>query len=114
MRIVIATATLVCCFVVAGVADGEGVRNASPAVRVTDLAPFTVHGFAFRGSERVTITVASRGTWVRRVIAGSTGRFVAVFRRISIYGSCRAYTVRAVGASGSRAALKFIPECAQP
>jgi hypothetical protein len=86
----------------------------SARLSVTDRSPFTVHGLGFSAGERVrvVVTAASGGT-TRWVTSGSRGGLIVHFPGVKL-GRCPAYVVRAYGARGSRASLRFMPECPQP
>jgi hypothetical protein len=85
-----------------------------PALRVTDLKPFTVHGWRFDAGERMRVVVATKHSVERKVAASDRGTFTTVFRRLSV-ARCAQYSVRAYGPSGLRAAIKSPPQsCATP
>jgi hypothetical protein len=86
----------------------------SPKLSVTDRSPFTVrgHGFAPQERVRVVVTAAGEGT-TRWSTSGPGGGLTVQFPTVKL-GSCPAYAVRAFGAKGSRATLRFTPECPQP
>jgi hypothetical protein len=86
----------------------------SPKLSVTDRSPFTVrgHGFAPRERVRVVVTAAGEGT-TKWSTTGAGGGLAVQFPTVRL-GSCPAYAVRAFGAKGSRATLRFMPECPQP
>jgi hypothetical protein len=76
------------------------------------LAPLVVEGRAFGRGERVGLTAS--GPSVQRmmsVVARRNGSFTARF--VLRLGPCAAFTVRAVGARGSRAILQVEPGCAE-
>jgi hypothetical protein len=87
---------------------------AAPSVVVTAKSPFTVRGAHFKPNERVRIVAWGDGTASRTVTAGPGGGFVTRFPALALGQPCGAYSVRATGNHGSRAALKVTPECAQP
>lgn len=89
--------------------------TAAPArLTVTAVDPFTVRGSGFHPGERVLVVVVSGGDRAsKRVVAGTTGRFVVRFPAVQL-NSCAAYTVRTVGSEGSRAVARAMPECPQP
>jgi hypothetical protein len=96
------------------VAFPAGSAATSPKLSVTDRSPFTVrgHGFVPRERVRVVVTAAGDGT-TKWVTSGSAGGLTLQFPTVKL-GSCPAYAVRAFGAKGSRATLRFMPECPQP
>jgi hypothetical protein len=81
-------------------------------LKLETLAPLVVEGRAFAQRERVSLTAS--GPSVQRmlsVVARRNGSFVA---RFSLrLGSCAPFTVRAVGARGSRAILQAEPGCVE-
>jgi hypothetical protein len=81
---------------------------------VTDRAPFTVHGLGFAPRERVRVVVMATGDGSTKwATSGPAGGLVVRFPGVKL-GSCPAYVVRAIGSKGSRATLRFMPECPQP
>jgi hypothetical protein len=85
-----------------------------PRLAVTDRSPFTVHGLGFAPRERVRVVVTSTGDGTTKwAMSGPAGGLVVRFPSVKL-GSCPAYVVRAIGAKGSRATLRFMPECPQP
>jgi hypothetical protein len=94
-----------------GAASGDG--SARARLSVVHTAPFTVRGSGFKPAERVALVVAVKSRRQRRVVASSTGSFVARFKGPAI-GRCSAYFVRARGNRGSLAVLKVVPECPAP
>jgi hypothetical protein len=81
---------------------------------VTDRSPFTVHGRGFAPRERVRVVVTATGdASTRWATSGPAGGLVLRFPGVKL-GSCPAYIVRAFGAKGSRATVRFMPECPQP
>jgi hypothetical protein len=85
-----------------------------PVLRVTDRAPFTVHGWRFKADEhlRVVITVKHRTT--KTLDASGRGTFTLELPRLSV-PRCGQYSVRAYGPSGLRASVKTPPySCGAP
>jgi hypothetical protein len=100
--------------VLAALAPGLAGAQAGPALQVLGTAPMTVRGTAFRPGEHVTLTlIIRRVARVRSTTSSASGRFVVVFTRVRI-AQCSVYVVRARGDEGSRAALRFLPECPPP
>jgi hypothetical protein len=86
----------------------------SPKLSVTDRSPFTVRGHGFAPRERVRIVVTAAGEGATKwATSGPAGALTTQFPMVKL-GSCPAYVVRAFGAKGSRATLRFMPECPQP
>jgi hypothetical protein len=85
------------------------------ALRVTDLAPFTVSGSHFQPNERVELLVRTRTTRRTRIVkATAQGSFRTVFRRVRMR-ACRPYFVYAAGSLGSRAGAKSpLAQCGAP
>ena len=85
-----------------------------PALRVTDLQPFTVHGWRFDSGEHLRIIIVTKRRVERTLDAGSRGAFTLKVRGVSV-GRCGQYSVRAYGPSGLRAGIKSPPQsCAVP
>jgi hypothetical protein len=93
--------------------SGGGSTSPRAALRVADVAPFTVRGSGFRAQERVRIVAQVRGRHVKGVVATATGTFRVRFVGVSV-PACAGYVVRATGSKGSRAFVRHIPECADP
>ena len=93
------------------VANAAAFRTAH--ISITSLAPFTVSGSGFARHERVRITVDAKKNAVRTVVANARGAFTARFATVTV-AKCASYAVRVVGAHGSVAVKKVIPECAPP
>ena len=103
-----AAAAAVLVLVLALPAWGAEPRRATLQLR--DLTPLVVEGRGFRSRERVVLT-ASLPTARRTltIVARRDGRFRGGFRLRP--GRCVEFTVRAVGAAGSRAILQVDPDC---
>jgi hypothetical protein len=80
-----------------------------PALRVTDLKPFTVHGWRFNAGERLRIVVSAGRRTERTLEVGERGTFTLKLRHFSVK-RCSQYAVRAFGPSGLRAGVKSPPE----
>lgn len=95
------------------VAGGASPATATPSLRLVDSSPLTVKGVAFKARERVRVTATLESGTLRAVArATRRGTFVVTFEEISV--RC-GFTVRAVGAAGSRATLKLPqPACPPP
>jgi hypothetical protein len=85
--------------------------TARPALRLIDQRPFTVQGRNFRSHERVKVTLykQQKSARTRGVTASSSGTFRAVLQQ-TLVDRCDLIRVRAVGASGSTAVLKMLPQ----
>jgi hypothetical protein len=85
-----------------------------PAVRVTDLTPFTVHGYRFDAGERLRLVITTKRRIERTLYASDRGTFVLKLRGLSV-GRCGQYAVRVYDSSGLRARIKSPPQsCATP
>jgi hypothetical protein len=85
--------------------DGESEQKAT--LKLAGSAPLALRGANFRPTERVRVTLSGEVTRTKHVTASAGGAFVVRFQ--STYDRCSAAIVRAVGAKGSRAALKLVP-----
>jgi hypothetical protein len=79
--------------------------GSSPALRLVHTSPFVVAGSHFGAHERVTVTMTTTQRIVRHVTARTDGSFSVGFGKVEL-GRCAGFAVSAVGAAGSRAALK--------
>ena len=95
---------------------GEGATFASasvPRLELAQLYPLTVRGFAFRGKERVRVTVLGPRDVTQSVVADRAGRFTVRFA-VPV-PRCGSILVRAVGSTGSRASRQLPrPDCREP
>lgn len=94
---------------------GAGVETASTAttkatLKVVKLKPLTVRGTGFKARERVTLTL-SVGKQRVRGTATATGRLTVSFPRAKVT-TCTPYTLRAIGAAGTRATVKQVVRAA--
>jgi hypothetical protein len=80
-----------------------------PALRVTDLRPFTVHGYRFKADEHLRVVVIVKDRTARTLQAGARGTFTLKLRDVSV-PRCGQYVVRAYGPSGLRASVKSAPQ----
>jgi phosphatidylserine decarboxylase len=92
-------------------ADWNRPSNAQAALRVVDQRPFTVQGRNFRAHERVKVTLykQQKNVRTRAVTASLSGTFRAVLQQTPV-DRCDLIRVRAVGAAGSTAVLKMLPQ----
>jgi hypothetical protein len=95
------------------VAGGASSGTATPSLRLLDSSPLTVKGVAFKPRERVRVTANLESGSLQAIVrATRRGTFLVTFEEISV--RC-GFTVRAVGAAGSRATLKLPqPACPPP
>jgi hypothetical protein len=91
-----------------GFASASGTR---PALKLLSIHPATVRGLNFQSAERVRVYLVGTQPEMMRVRAATTGTFKAAFADTA-FDRCTAFAVRAVGSLGSRALLRFNPECA--
>lgn len=94
---------------------GAGVETASTAttkatLKVVKLKPFTIRGSGFKSRERVTVTLSAGKQRVRGT-ATATGRLTVAFPKAKIT-TCTPYTLRAIGAAGTRATVKRVVRAA--
>lgn len=90
--------------------DGESRQKATLKL---SGAPLTLRGAHFRPNERVRVTVTSMLRRTRQVTASPAGVFVVRFA--GAQDRCSGLVALAVGARGSRAALKLPPlGCPEP
>ena len=79
-------------------------------LKLVSVAPLVVTGHAFGKRERVVLTASGANAQrLLSVVAGQNGSFTA---RLDLrLGPCSRFTVRAVGARGTRAILQVEPGC---
>ena len=92
---------------------GRSSTSPGTALRVADVAPFSVRGSGFLAQERVRIVAQVKGRQVKAVLAAATGTFRVRFVGVSV-PACTGYLVRATGNKGSRAYVRHVPECPAP
>jgi len=88
-----------------------------PVLTLVKAAPFTVKGQHFKARERVQLFLSVSGaTVVRSVRAGAAGSFTADFDEVAVSADrCSVgFSLRAIGAGGSRAALRPPEKTPQP
>jgi hypothetical protein len=78
---------------------------AKATLRIVKLSPLTIRGTGFKPSERVTLTLSAGATGTVRGTATSTGTVTVSFPKAKV-AACTAYTLRAVGAAGTRVTVK--------
>src|SRR6478672_1122851 len=87
-----------------------GSAATAPRLSLDNPAPFTVRGLGFAPHEKVKVVVSIKSAATRWATAGAHGGFVLRFPSLEL-GYCQGYVIRATGAKGSRAMLRFTPEC---
>ena len=97
------------------VSSARAATTAPPTLQIARLTPLVVAGSHFRSHERVRVSAAVspevRAT--RVATASAAGSFRVGFGDLAT-DRCTGVRVVAVGASGSRAALKAAPQCPPP
>jgi hypothetical protein len=91
-------------------APATAARTERARLWLVEPSPLTVAGSGFDARERVTVTVWTKERRARTVTASATGRWRLVFRAAEVR-ACEPYSIVAKGDHGSRASLKFMPEC---
>jgi len=91
---------------VALVVPAAAIARAPAKVWIADRSPLVVRGSGFRAHERVTVTVRMSTREVFHRIATRRGTFVVTVPAGTIKLGCNTMTIQAVGAAGTRAALK--------
>jgi hypothetical protein len=74
-------------------------------LKVLKLKPFTIRGAGFKSGERVSITLSAGASGTARGTATATGSLTVSFPKAKVT-ACTAYTLRAVGAAGTRVTFK--------
>src|SRR3954463_14120892 len=86
-----------------------------PALTITRTTPMlAVHGAHFRPAERVRVVLTHDGAKTIRTVRASTqGAFTASLGSLQPFDPCSdAFSILAIGSSGDRATVKFVPrEC---
>jgi hypothetical protein len=93
---------------VAGLASASGNQ---PVLKLLSSRPVTVRGQHFQAGERVRLVLLGEQQDMVRVRATTAGSFQGVFAGTA-EKRCTGFAVRAVGSLGSRALVRFNPECA--
>lgn len=90
---------------------GSAARPRPAALELESTTPLVVQGVRFGAREPVVLTLAAERLRRTTALRASTkGTFATRFRRVRL-DRCVSFTVRAVGARGSRAVLRFAPGC---
>jgi hypothetical protein len=93
-----------------GVAAAASASAGRPALRVTDLSPFTVHGWRFDSGQNLRVVISTKRRIVRRLDANRDGAFTLRIRHFTVK-RCAQYAVAAYGPSGALlAAVKSAPQ----
>jgi hypothetical protein len=78
---------------------------AKAKVRIVKLSPLTMRGTGFKPTERVTVTLSGGAAGTVRATATAAGTLTVSFRKAKVTG-CTAYTLRVVGAAGTKVTFK--------
>jgi len=118
-RVIVATVAAGLMLALVG-ALGAGTLAASASAKLKPKKPTadvilsqSVHvlGAHFKPSERLTVTLAARGQkWTRKVRAKKTGSFDLDLGTLGL-NACNAYTLKVVGALGSRVSFSHYEPC---
>ena len=90
---------------VGAVATAATAAAAKATVRIVKLSPLTIRGAGFKPAERVTLTLSAGAAGTAKGTASAAGTLTVVFPRAKVT-ACTAYTLRAVGAAGTRVTFK--------
>jgi hypothetical protein len=74
-------------------------------VKILKLSPLTIRGSGFKPTERVTVTLSAGATGTARGTATAAGIVTVSFPKAKVT-ACTAYTLRAVGAAGTKVTFK--------
>ena len=90
------------------VVSSAAAQAARPTLRLVSLSPTTVAGVHFQGKERVRVRLRTNDrSATRHVVATRLGKFVVTFGSKPFDPCNSSLSVTAVGARGSRAAVKL-------
>jgi hypothetical protein len=92
--------------IASAVAVPGALATTAPTLRVVKATPFVVAGAHFRAHERVTVTLVTSTTRVRRVTSDRVGSFQADFGDVT-FGRCAGFSLSARGAAGDVAVAKI-------
>ncbi len=94
------------------VATAAPAADAKATVKIVKLSPLTIRGSGFKPAERVTLTLSAGAAGRAKGTATATGILRVSFPKTKVT-ACTAYTLRAVGASGTRVTFKHTvkPSC---
>jgi hypothetical protein len=74
-------------------------------VRIVKLSPLTIRGTGFKPAEQVTVTLSAGAAGSARGIATAAGTVTVTIPKAKVT-ACTAYTLRAVGATGTKVTFK--------
>lgn len=97
-----------------GATAAAGEANAKPWLRLTDSDPVTVRGSNFKVGEQVTVTVKTAQDGKTKSVSkaarvSTQGSFTAMLASVEVDECGLRTSITAVGASGDRAMVKFLP-----
>ncbi len=79
--------------------------SAKATLKIVKLNPLTIRGSGFKPAERVTLTLSAGATGTVRGTATAAGTITVSFPKAKVT-ACTAYTLRAVGAAGTKVTFK--------
>jgi hypothetical protein len=86
---------------------------APPTLRILRTAPLVVRGYHFKPAEHVRVIVLAKTRLSRSTAANANGRLTVTFRAGAV-DVCAGFTVRAIGARGSKARVISPPRGCPP
>ena len=90
---------------VGAVASAAPAAPAKATVKIVKLNPLTIRGAGFKPTERVTVTLSAGAVGSARGTATAAGIVTITIPKAKVT-ACTAYTLRAVGAAGTRVTFK--------
>jgi hypothetical protein len=90
---------------VGAVAAAAPAAAAKATLRVVKLTPLTIRGTGFKPAEHVKVALSAGASGTVRGTATAAGMLTVSFPKAKVT-ACTAYTVRAVGAAGTKAIFK--------
>ncbi len=90
---------------VGAVAAAAPAAAAKATLRVVKLSPLTIRGTGFKPGERVKVTLSAGAAGTVRGTATAAGTLTVSLRKAKVT-ACTAYTLRAVGAAGTKVTFK--------
>lgn len=100
-----AVALVAAAVAVALVSPAAAVRPA-PVLKLAHGSPLVLSGAHFASRERVTVTVHTPSSYLRRVVTRADGSFTASFGTVKA-ARCGGLNADALGATGDRASLRI-------
>lgn len=90
---------------IGSIATAAPAAAAKATVKIVKLSPLTIRGAGFKPAERVTITLSAGAAGSARGTATAAGVVTVTIPKAKVT-ACTAYTLRAVGATGTRVTFK--------